>query len=67
MGNKKFTIKGEEILSILNENFNDFLKEDDLWDEKKVVKLLNDNNKKMNRLVNDKDFRKSLFVKYPVK
>ena len=67
VGNKKFTIKREEILSILNENFNDFLKEDDLWDEKKVVKFLNDNNQKMNRLVNDKDSRKSLFVKYPVK
>ncbi|WP_212957969.1 DUF4825 domain-containing protein, partial [Bacillus sanguinis] len=26
VGNKKFTIKREEILSILNENFNDFLK-----------------------------------------
>ncbi|MGG0124593.1 DUF4825 domain-containing protein [Bacillus paranthracis] len=65
--NKKFTIKREEILPILYENFNDFPKEDDMWDEKKVVKFLNDNNEKMNKLVNDKDFRKSLFVKYPVK
>ncbi|HFJ9246694.1 DUF4825 domain-containing protein [Bacillus anthracis] len=65
--NKKFTIKREEILPILYENFNDFPKEDDMWDEKKVVKFLNDNNEKMNKFVNDKDFRKSLFVKYPVK
>ncbi|MGN4670959.1 DUF4825 domain-containing protein [Bacillus cereus group sp. MYBK106-1] len=65
--NKNFTIKREEILPILYENFNDFPKEDDMWDEKKVVKFLNDNNEKMNKLVNDKDFRKSLFVKYPVK
>ncbi|MDW3036432.1 MULTISPECIES: DUF4825 domain-containing protein [Bacillus cereus group] len=65
--NKKFTIKREEILPILYENFNDFPKEDNIWDKKKVVKFLNDNNEKINRLVNDKDFRKSLFVKYPVK
>jgi len=65
--NKKFTIKREEILPILYENFNDFPKEDDMWDEKKVVKFLNDNNEKMNKFVNDKDFRKPLFVKYPVK
>ncbi|AIE79823.1 group-specific protein [Bacillus cereus] len=44
--NKKFTIKREEILPILYENFNDFPKEDDMWDEKKVVKFLNDNNEK---------------------
>ncbi|KXY75782.1 hypothetical protein AT272_20810 [Bacillus cereus] len=65
--NKKFTIKREEILPILYVNFNDFPKEDNIWDKKKVVKFLNDNNEKMNRLVNDKDFRKSLFVKHPVK
>ncbi|EMI9090979.1 MULTISPECIES: DUF4825 domain-containing protein [Bacillus] len=65
--NKNFTIKREEILSVLYEKFDDFPKEDDLWDKKKVVKFLNDNNKKINRFVNDKDFRKSLFVKYPIK
>ncbi|TPV42428.1 DUF4825 domain-containing protein [Bacillus dicomae] len=65
--NKKFTIKREEILSILYEKFDDFPKEDDIWDKKKVVKFLNNNNEKINRLVNDKDFRKSLFFKYPVK
>ena len=65
MKNKKFTIKREEILPILYENFNDFPKED-MWDEKKVVKFLMIITK-MNKFVNDKDFRKSLFVKYPVK
>ncbi|NIA59872.1 DUF4825 domain-containing protein [Bacillus pacificus] len=65
--NKKFMVKREEILPILYENFNDFPKEDNIWDKKKVVKFLKDNNEKINRLVNDKDFRKSLFVKYPVK
>lgn len=64
--NKKFTIKREELLSILYENFNDFPKKDDIWDKKKVVKFLNDNNEKITMLVNDIDFRKSLFVKYPV-
>ncbi|PGK40072.1 DUF4825 domain-containing protein [Bacillus anthracis] len=65
--NNKFTIKREDILSILYEKFNDFPKEDDIWDKKKVVKFLNDNNEKINKFVNDKNFRKSLFVKYPVK
>ncbi|MCU5418150.1 DUF4825 domain-containing protein [Bacillus pacificus] len=64
--NKKFKIKREEILPILYKNFNDFPKEDNIWDKKKVVKFLNDNKEKMNKLVNDKDFRKSLFIKYPV-
>ncbi|EOQ30146.1 TPA: DUF4825 domain-containing protein [Bacillus cereus] len=65
--NKNFTIKREEILSVLYEKFDDFPKEDNLWDKNKVVKFLNDNNKKINRFVNDKDFRKSLFVKYSIK
>ncbi|MGD6887911.1 DUF4825 domain-containing protein [Bacillus mobilis] len=64
--NKKFTIKREELLSILYEVFNDFPKEDDIWDKRKVVKFLNDNNEKITMLINDKDFRKSLFAKYPV-
>ncbi|ARZ62979.1 MULTISPECIES: DUF4825 domain-containing protein [Bacillus cereus group] len=65
--NKNFTIKREEILSILYEKFDKFPKENDIWDKKEVVKFLNDNNEKMNKFVNDKDFRKPLFVKYPVK
>ena len=32
------------------ENFNDFPKEDNIWDKKKVVKFLNDNKEKMNKL-----------------
>ncbi|PFB69686.1 DUF4825 domain-containing protein [Bacillus cereus] len=64
--NKKFKIKKEEILSILYEKFNDFPKEDDIWDKKKGIKFLNDNNEKITMLMNDKDFRKSLFAKYPV-
>ncbi|MGF9853458.1 DUF4825 domain-containing protein [Bacillus paramobilis] len=64
--NKNFTIKREEILSILYEKFDDFPKEDDIWDKKEVVKFLSDNNEKITMLINDKDFRKSLFVKYPV-
>lgn len=64
--NKNFKIKREEILSILYEKFDDFPKEDDIWDKKKVVKFLNDNNEKIAMLINDKEFRKSLFVKYPV-
>ncbi|HDR7658246.1 MULTISPECIES: DUF4825 domain-containing protein [Bacillus] len=65
--NKNFTIKREEILSVLYEKFDDFPKEEDMWNKRKVLKFLNDNNKKINRFVNDKDFRKSLFVKYPIK
>ncbi|ALQ68504.1 DUF4825 domain-containing protein [Bacillus thuringiensis] len=64
--NKNFTMKREEILPILYENFNDFPKEDDIWDKKKVVKFLNDNNEKITMLINDKEFRKSLFATHPV-
>ncbi|MCH4565749.1 DUF4825 domain-containing protein [Bacillus sp. ES1-5] len=64
--NKNFAIKREEILSIMYEKFDDFPKENDIWDTKKVVKFLNDNNEKIRLLINDKDFRKDLFVKYPV-
>ncbi|TCW57875.1 uncharacterized protein DUF4825 [Bacillus thuringiensis] len=64
--NKNFTIKREEILSILYEKFDDFPKENDIWDKKKVVKFLNDNNEKITMLIIDKELRKSLFAKYPV-
>ncbi|PFB52352.1 DUF4825 domain-containing protein [Bacillus thuringiensis] len=64
--NIKFMMKREEILSILHGKFDDFPKEDDIWDKKKVVKFLNDNNEKIKMLVENKDFRKSLFAKYPV-
>ncbi|PEI67913.1 DUF4825 domain-containing protein [Bacillus wiedmannii] len=64
--NKKFMIKREEILSILYEKFDDFPKENDIWDKKKVVKFLNENNEEITMLMNDKEFRKALFVKYPV-
>ncbi|EEL34203.1 MULTISPECIES: DUF4825 domain-containing protein [Bacillus cereus group] len=65
--NKMFTIKREAILSILYGKFDDFLKEKDIWDKNKVVKFLRDNNENIKMLVNDKDFRKSYFTKYPVK
>ncbi|OSM13077.1 DUF4825 domain-containing protein [Bacillus toyonensis] len=64
--NKMFTIKREAILSILYGKFDDFLKEKDIWDKNKVVKFLRDNNENIKMLVNDKDFRKSYFTKYPV-
>lgn len=64
--NKMFTIKREDILSILYGKFDDFLKEKDIWDKNKVVKFLRDNNENIKMLVNDKDFRKSYFAKYPV-
>ncbi|ANP81813.1 DUF4825 domain-containing protein [Bacillus sp. B25(2016b)] len=64
--NKNFTIKREDILSILYEKFDDSPKENDIWDKKKVVRFLNDNNEKITMLINDKKFRKSLFTKYPV-
>ncbi|EOP23423.1 MULTISPECIES: DUF4825 domain-containing protein [Bacillus] len=64
--NKMFTIKREDILSILYGKFDDFLKEKDIWDKNKVVKFLRDNNENIKMLVNDKDFRKSYFTKYPV-
>ncbi|HDX9614195.1 TPA: DUF4825 domain-containing protein [Bacillus toyonensis] len=64
--NKMFTIKREDILSILYGKFDDFLKEKDIWDKNKVVKFLRDNNENIKMLVNDKDFRKSYFAIYPV-
>lgn len=65
--NKRFTIKREDILSILYGKFDDFLKEKDIWDKNKVIKFLKGNEEKIKMLVNDKDFRQSLFAKYPVK
>lgn len=64
--NKNFTIKREEILSILYEKFDNFPKENDIWDKKEVVKFLNENNEEIRMLMNDKEFRNALFVKYPV-
>ncbi|BCB37883.1 DUF4825 domain-containing protein [Bacillus cereus] len=64
--NKNFTIKREEILSILYEKFDNFPKENDIWDKKEVVKFLNENNEEITILMNDKEFRNALFVKYPV-
>ncbi|KAB7639340.1 DUF4825 domain-containing protein [Bacillus sp. B3-WWTP-C-10-D-3] len=64
--NKNFTIKREEILSILYEKFDKFPKENDIWDKKEVVKFLNANNEEIRMLMNDKEFRNALFVKYPV-
>ncbi|HDX9656100.1 TPA: DUF4825 domain-containing protein [Bacillus toyonensis] len=65
--NKMFTIKREDILSIFYGKFDDFLKEKDIWDKNKVIKFLKGNEEKIKMLVNDKDFRQSLFAKYPVK
>ncbi|MFY0164821.1 DUF4825 domain-containing protein [Bacillus anthracis] len=64
--NKNFTIKREEILSILYEKFDKFPKENDIWDKKEVLKFLNENNEEIRMLMNDKEFRNALFVKYPV-
>ncbi|WP_088311793.1 DUF4825 domain-containing protein [Bacillus sp. SW7] len=64
--NKNFTIKREEILSILYEKFDKFPKENDIWEKKEVVKFLNENNEEIRMLMNDKEFRNALFVKYPV-
>ncbi|AAU17624.1 DUF4825 domain-containing protein [Bacillus cereus] len=64
--NKNFTIKRVEILSILYEKFDNFPKENDIWDKKELVKFLNENNEEIRMLINDKEFRNALFVKYPV-
>ncbi|QUW29374.1 DUF4825 domain-containing protein [Bacillus cereus] len=64
--NKNFTIKREEILSILYEKFDKFPKENDIWEKKEVIKFLNENNEEIRMLMNDKEFRNALFVKYPV-
>ena len=64
--NKNFKITREEMLSILHREFDDFPKEKDIWDKNKVIKFFNGNEEKIKMLVEDKDFRKSLFAKYPV-
>lgn len=64
--NKNFKITREEMLSILHSIFDDFPKEKDIWDKNKVIKFFNGNEEKIKMLVEDKDFRKSLFAKYPV-
>ncbi|HHT7191298.1 TPA: DUF4825 domain-containing protein [Bacillus cereus] len=66
VGNKSFTMKREEVLPILYKEFADFPKNEDVWDKNKVVKFLKNNDEKMKMIVNDKDVRKALFVKYPV-
>jgi hypothetical protein len=65
--NKNFKITREEMLSILHRKFDDFPKEKDIWDKNKVIKFFKGNEEKIKMLVNDKDFRQSLFAKYPVK
>ncbi|PFN56807.1 DUF4825 domain-containing protein [Bacillus thuringiensis] len=65
--NKNFKITREEMLSILHREFDDFPKENDIWDKIKVIKFFNDNEEKIKMLVEDKDFRKSLFAKYPLR
>ncbi|MGX5470019.1 DUF4825 domain-containing protein [Bacillus toyonensis] len=67
MENKNFKITREEMLSILHRKFDDFPKEKDIWDKNKVIKFFKGNEEKIKMLVNDKDFRQSLFAKYPVK
>ena len=64
--NKNFKITREEMLSILHREFDDFPKEKDIWDKNKVIKFFNGNEEKIKMLVEDKDFRKSLFAKYQV-
>ncbi|MEC2377501.1 DUF4825 domain-containing protein, partial [Bacillus thuringiensis] len=44
----------------------DFTKEKDICDKNKLIKFFNGNEQKIKMLVEDKDFRKSLFAKYPV-
>lgn len=66
MENKNFKIMREEMLLILYREFDDFLKEKDIWDKNKVIKFFNGNEEKIKMFVEDKDFWKFLFVKYLV-
>ncbi|MEH7815143.1 DUF4825 domain-containing protein, partial [Bacillus toyonensis] len=47
--------------------FDDFPKEKDISDKNKVIKFFKRHEEKIKMLVNAKDFRQSLFAKYPVK
>ncbi|KIV64450.1 hypothetical protein SZ39_5102 [Bacillus mycoides] len=65
--NQSFTLKREELLPILYKEFNDFPKDDLIWNKGIVMNFFYGNQEKIEKLVNNKDFRKQFFNEHPVR
>ncbi|RWS44883.1 DUF4825 domain-containing protein [Bacillus mycoides] len=65
--NQNFELKREELLSILYKEFNDFPKGDQIWNKGNVMNFFYGNQEKIEKLVNNKDFRKQFFDEHPVR
>ncbi|MED1091238.1 DUF4825 domain-containing protein [Bacillus paramycoides] len=64
---KNFTLKREELLPILNKEFNDFPKGDQIWNKGIIMNFFYGNLEKIVALVNNKDFRKQFFDEHPIR
>ncbi|OFD46532.1 hypothetical protein BWGOE3_28620 [Bacillus mycoides] len=65
--NQNFALKREELLSILYKEFNDLPKDDLIWNKGIVMNFFYGNQEKIEKLVNNKDFRKQFFDEHPVR
>ncbi|MED1384480.1 DUF4825 domain-containing protein [Bacillus mycoides] len=67
IGNQSFALKREELLPILYKEFNDLPKDDLIWNKGIVMNFFYGNQEKIEKLVNNKDFRKQFFNEHPVR
>ncbi|MBT2578631.1 DUF4825 domain-containing protein [Bacillus sp. ISL-8] len=65
--NQSFALKREELLPILYKEFNDLPKDDLIWNKGIVMNFFYGNQEKIEKLVNNKDFRKQFFNEHPVR
>ncbi|WP_305452793.1 DUF4825 domain-containing protein [Bacillus mycoides] len=65
--NQSFALKREELLPILYKEFNDLPKDDLIWNKGIVMNFFYGNQEKIEKLVNNKDFRKQFFDEHPVR
>ncbi|MEC5239779.1 DUF4825 domain-containing protein [Bacillus mycoides] len=65
--NQSFALKREELLPILYKEFHDFPKDDLIWNKGIVMNFFYGNQEKIEKLVNNKDFRKQFFNEHPVR
>ncbi|QUG84500.1 DUF4825 domain-containing protein [Bacillus nitratireducens] len=66
-GNQSFALKREELLPILYKEFNDLPKDDLMWNKGIVMNFFYGKQEKIEKLVNNKDFRKQFFNEHPVR
>ncbi|MGE6551829.1 DUF4825 domain-containing protein [Bacillus mycoides] len=67
VGNQSFALKREELLPILYKEFNDLPKDNLIWNKGIVMNFFYGNQEKIEKLVNNKDFRKQFFNEHPVR